>query len=117
MADANELVESFHWPEELADLKDEEPANGAEDGAEEADSWVSFPRKARKPTAAEVLRSIEAERRPFYEIDMRLGAMTPEELDRAMTEAGIDPVAERARGVGVSREGRADDAAMGAEEG
>jgi hypothetical protein len=91
-----ELVEAFRWPPEI-------PTDGGEETEEEEDyeSWIDFgPRAPRKPSAAEVLREIERSA-CFGEVDQYLGAMSDEELDRAIAAAGFDPKAERARGAGV----------------
>jgi hypothetical protein len=61
---------------------------------------------SRKPTATEVMRALEtmseddADEREMA----RIRALSPEELDRELAAAGIDPAESRARGERVARE-------------
>ncbi|MGH7296967.1 MAG: hypothetical protein ACRELB_18655, partial [Polyangiaceae bacterium] len=98
-ADPAELVQEYKWPAELDDLKDEEPASALERERED-ERWTDFPRLGRKLTEAEVWRELELDA-CFSEIDQRLAAMSPEQLDAAIADAGFDPALERARGHGL----------------
>ncbi len=60
----------------------------------------------RKPTATETMRAIEsmAEDDEAEREMERILALPPEQLDRELAEAGIDPAQSRARGEAVARE-------------